>query len=109
MEQKEIQLCIAQCMILLDANSMSEYVLRELQKTSVEAYMKERVKHYSDKQRNTFKSAIEYLRDALGEERTQINLKIVPLLVCLADIAQDNAIKPKVFKLWWDCVQSSFS
>ncbi len=109
MEQKEIQLCIARCMILLDANSMSEYVLKELQKTSVETYMKQNAGNYNDRQRNTFKSAIEYLRDALGEERTQINLKIVPMLVCLADVAQDNGVKPRVFKLWWNCVRSSFS
>ena len=109
MKQNEMRLCIARCMILLDANSMSEYVLKELQKTSVEAYMKENEENYSDRQKNIFKSAIEYLRDAFGEERTQINLKIVPILVCLADIAQDNEIKPQVFKLWWDCIRASFS
>ena len=109
MEQKEMQLCIARCMLLLEANSMSECVVRNLSQISIETYMKHNVGKYSDRQRNTFKSAIEYLRDALGEEQMQINLKIVPILVCLADIAQDNAIKPQTFKMWWDCIRSSFS
>ena len=107
MKQNEMRICIARCMILLEANSMSECVVRNLSQTSIETYMKQNTGNYSDRQRNTFKSAIEYLRDALGEERTQINLKIVPILVCLADIAQENAVKPQVFKLWWDCIRAS--
>lgn len=51
-------------------------------------------------------SAVEYLSDAFPVKNKQIRKISVPILLYLADVAQDAEIKPKFFREWWDYFSS---
>ena len=56
---------------------------------------------FSDKQKNVLASAIEYLTDAFEGKGGQINMKEVPVLIYLAELAQEEGIIPETFAQWW--------
>jgi len=58
----------------------------------------------TDKEKNTLVSAIEYLTEAFSFGTIKIRKEQLPLLICLAEVAQNEEILPEVFKEWWEIV-----
>ena len=58
--------------------------------------------NYSDRQSNILKSAIQYLTDAFPEKNKQLRKISIPMLIYLADAAEDAEIKPRFFRDWWN-------
>ena len=56
---------------------------------------------FSDKQKNILASAVEYLSDAFCGNEVTVNGKDVPVLIYLAERAQENGILPDRFMKWW--------
>ena len=56
---------------------------------------------YNDKQKNTLKSAIQYLENAFPEKNKNIRKISIPMLIYLADVAEYDEVKPRFFRDWW--------
>ena len=52
-------------------------------------------------QKNTLRSAIEYLENAFPEGGDSINAEDIPTLIYLADVAEYKEIEPEAFREWW--------
>ena len=96
------QRCLLQSMMLLDTNYVSGFELKDFSEVSILEYSESIRQNYSDKQCNLLKSAIQYLTDAFPEKNKQIRKISIPMLVYLADVAEDAEIKPRFFRQWWE-------
>lgn len=56
------------------------------------------------KRRNMLKSAFEYLEAAFVERENCVSVGELPVLVYMADAAQDLGIEPACFARWWKCL-----
>lgn len=88
-------------MMLLDAYNVPDFEPPDFSEESIGQYWENFQDSYSDKQSNIMKSAIQYLTDAFPETNKQLGKAFIPLLVCVADIAEDNEIKPISFGRWF--------
>ena len=52
-------------------------------------------------QKNTLRSAIEYLENAFPEGTQNIHTEDIPILIYLADAAEYKEIEPARFREWW--------
>lgn len=100
------QRCLLQGMMLLDTNYVAGFELKDFSDDSILAYAEDIRQNYSDRQVNMIESAVEYLSDAFPVKNKQIRKISVPILLYLADVAQDAEIKPKYFREWWDYFSS---
>lgn len=57
--------------------------------------------YFSDKQKNILASAVEYLSDAFSGKGVKLNRKDVPVLIYLAELAQEKGVLPDMFLKWW--------
>lgn len=87
--------------MLLDTNNVPDFELKDFSENSILEYSESIREHYSDKQSNILKSAIQYLTDAFPEKQKQIRKISIPMLLYLADVAEDAEIKPRFFRDWW--------
>lgn len=95
------QRCLLQSMMLLDTNYSSGFELKDFSETSILEYSESLRGNYSAKQENMLESAIQYLADAFPERNKCIRKISIPMLIYLADIAEDAEIKPRHFREWW--------
>lgn len=96
------QRCLLQTMMLLDRNYVPGFVLRDFSENSIMEYA-ERIKgNYTDKQSNLLHSVVQYLTDAFPEKNKQLKKINIPMLLYLADIAEDAEIRPLYFRQWWE-------
>lgn len=96
------QRCLLQGMMLLDTNYVSGFELKDFSEDSILEYAENIRENYSDRQENMIKSAVEYLSDAFPVKNKQIRKISVPILIYMADVAEDAEIKPRYFREWWD-------
>ena len=96
------QRSLIQSMMLLDTNNVPDFELKDFSENSILEYSENIREHYSDKQSNILKSAIQYLTDAFPEKQKQIRKISIPMLIYLADVAEDAEIKPRFFRDWWN-------
>lgn len=96
------QRCLLQSMMLLDTNYVAGFELKDFSEVSILEYSESIRENYSDRQCNLLKSSIQYLADAFPEKNRQIRKISIPMLVYLADVAEDAEIKPRFFRQWWE-------
>lgn len=96
------QRCLLQAMMLLDTNNVPDFELKDFSETSILEYSESIRENYSDRQSNILKSAIQYLTDAFPEKNKQLRKISIPMLIYLADAAEDAEIKPRFFRDWWN-------
>lgn len=95
------QRSLIQSMMLLDTNYVPGFELKDFSENSILEYSESIREIYSDKQKNTLKSAIQYLENAFPERNKNIRKISIPMLVYLADVAEYDEIKPRFFRDWW--------
>lgn len=95
------QRSLIQAMMLLDTNNVPDFELKDFSENSILEYSENIRENYSDKQKNILESAIQYLTDAFPEKNKNIRKISIPMLIYLADIAQDVELKPRFFREWW--------
>jgi len=67
------------------------------------------VSELPDKEKNILTSAIEYLTEAFSSGNIMISEEQLPLLLCLAEVAQNEEILPEVFCIWWEMVAQTLT
>ncbi len=95
------QRSLIQSMMLLDTNNVPDFELKDFSENEILSYSESIRKNYSDKQKNILDSAIQYLSDAFPEKNKNIRKISIPMLIYLADVAEDAEIKPRFFRDWW--------
>ena len=96
------QRSLIQAMMLLDTNNVPDFELKDFSENEILSYSESIRENYSNKQRNILESAIQYLTDAFPEKQKQIRKISIPMLIYLADVAEDAEIKPRFFRDWWN-------
>lgn len=97
------QRCLLQAMMLLDRNYVSGFEVRDFSETSIMEYAESIKGNYTDKQSNLLKAVVQYLTEAFPEKNKNLKKISIPILLYLADIAEDFEIKPMYFRQWWEC------
>jgi len=88
-------------MMLLDLTNVPDYEPPDFSEKSISEYWENIRETYSDKQSNIMKSAIQYLTDAFPKKNEQLRKNFIPMLVYVADIAEDKEIRPTSFRQWF--------
>ncbi len=96
------QRCLLQAMMLLDRNYIAGFEFKDFSETSLMEYAESIKGCYSDKQSDTLKSTVEYLTDAFPQQNKQLKKINIPILLYVADVAEDSEIKPMYFRQWWE-------
>lgn len=96
------QRCLLQAMMLLDRNYVPGFVLKDFSETSLMEYAESIKGNYTDKQKNILYSAVQYLADAFPKMNKQLKKISIPMLLYMADVAQDAEIRPLLFRQWFD-------
>ena len=94
--------CLLQAMMLFDRNYVSGFEFKDFSETSLMEYAESIKGCYSDKQCNILRSAVQYLTDAFPENNRHLNKINIPILLYIADVAEDTEIKPIHFRQWWE-------
>lgn len=95
------QRSLIQSMMLLDTNYVKGFELKDFSENSILEYSEEIREVYNDKQKNTLKSAIQYLENTFPEKNKNIRKISIPMLIYLADVAEYDEVKPRFFRDWW--------
>ncbi len=93
--------CLIQAMMFLDMKYNDDFVSVDFTEKSIDEYVQNVKNNYTDKQSNILRSAVQYLTDAFPEKNIHLTPKKIPILVYLADWAQDMYIQPEDFWVWW--------
>ena len=96
------QRSLFQAMMLLDRNYVAGFEIKDLSETSIKEYAKSIKGCYTDKQSNLLRSTVQYLAEAFPVKNNQIKKISIPMLLYLADVAEDTGIKPMYFRQWWE-------
>ena len=96
------QRCLLQAMMLLDRNYISGFVLKDFSETSIMEYAESIKGNYTAKQSNLLNSVVQYLTEAFPEKNKQLKKISIPMLLYLADVAEDAEIRPLYFRQWWE-------
>ena len=96
------QRCLLQTMMLLDRNYIPGFEFKDFSETSLMAYAESVKGCYSDKQSNLLRSTVQYLTDAFPVKDKNLKKINIPILLYLADVAEDAEIKPMFFRQWWE-------
>lgn len=97
------QRCLLQAMMLLDRYYVSGFEVRNFSEASIMEYAEGIKENYTDKQRNLLKSVVQYLTDAFPKRNKNLKKINIPILLYLADVAENFEIKPVHFRQWWEC------
>lgn len=92
---------LIQAMLLLDSRYTQEVKIEEALEESFKSYYRRVIGNYSDKQKNILESAIEYLTEAFKDSEKIVYSFEMPILIYLADMAEDIGLEPLRFKKWW--------
>ncbi len=92
------QRSLIQSMMFLDTNYVKGFELKDFSENSILEYSENIRETYNDKQKNTLKSAIQYLENAFPEKNKNIRKISIPMLVYLADVAEYDEVKPRFFR-----------
>ena len=95
------QRSLIQSMMLLDTNYVKGFKLKDFSENSMLEYSEDIRETYNDKQKNTLKSAVQYLENAFPEKNKNIRMISIPILIYLADVAMNMGLKPGFFRAWW--------
>ena len=93
---------LIQGMMLLDTNIVPNFELKDFSENEILVYSESIRENYSDKQKNILESAIQYLSDAFPEKNKNIRKISIPMLIYLANTAEDMELKPRFFRDWWN-------
>ncbi len=96
------QRSLIQSMMLLDTNNVPDFELKDFSENKILSYSESIRENYSNKQKNILESAIQYLSDAFPEKNKNIRKISIPMLIYLADVAEDAEIKPMYFRQWFE-------
>lgn len=96
------QRCLLQAMMLLDRNYVAGFEFKDFSETSLMEYAESIKGCYSDKQSNLLRSTVQYLTDAFPANNKQLKKINIPILLYVADVAEDAEIKPMYFRQWWE-------
>ena len=96
------QRCLLQAMMLLDRNYIAGFALKDFSEKSIMEYAESIKGNYTDKQNNLLHSVVQYLTDAFPEKNKNIKKISIPMLLYLADVAEDVGIRPLYFRQWWE-------
>lgn len=96
------QRCLLQAMMLLDRNYVAGFEFKDISETSLMEYAESIKGCYTDKQSNLLRSAVQYLTDAFPVRDKNLKKINIPMLLYLADVAEDAEIKPMLFRQWWE-------
>lgn len=96
------QRCLLQAMILFDRNYVSGFQFKDFSETSLMQYAESIKNCYTDKQGNLLRSAVQYLTEAFPVMDKQLKKINIPILLYMADVAEDKGVKPMYFRQWWD-------
>lgn len=96
------QRCLLQAMLLLDRNYVSGFQFKDFSETSLMQYAESIKGCYTDKQGNLLRSAVQYLTESFPVMDKQLKKINIPILLYMADVAEDKAVKPMYFRQWWD-------
>lgn len=96
------QRSLIQSMMLLDTNNVPDFELKDFSENEILSYSESIRENYSNKQRNILESAVQYLSDTFPEKNKNIRKISIPMLIYLADVAEDAEIKPRFFRDWWN-------
>lgn len=96
------QRCLLQAMMLLDRNYVPGFVLKDFSETSIMEYAENIKGNYTAKQSNLLHSVVQYLTEAFPEKNKQLKKINIPMLLYLADVAEDAEIRPLYFRQWWE-------
>jgi len=96
------QRCLLQAMVLLDRNYVSGFEMKDFSETSLMEYAESIKGCYTDKQSNLLRSAVQYLTEAFPVKDKQLKKINIPMLIYLADVAEDVEIRPMLFRQWWE-------
>ena len=96
------QRCLLQAMMLLDRNYVHGFVLKDFSETSLMEYAESIKGNYTAKQSNLLNSVVQYLTEAFPEKNKQLKKISIPMLLYLADVAEDAEIRPLYFRQWWE-------
>lgn len=99
-KKDSVRRLLLQAMMLLDEKYVTDFSIKDFSKKSLKKYEKSLRKNFSDKQENLLCSAIQYLTDAFPEKKMPVKKKDIPLLIYLADEAEDAGISPGQFWEW---------
>jgi len=96
------QRSLIQAMMLFDTNLVPDFTLTDFSETSILEYSESIRDRDNTHLENTIRSAIEYLEDALMDKSKYLRKISIPMVLYLADVAQDYSIKTRIFKDWWN-------
>ena len=96
-EQKEDWIALVKGMLLLDADSESEWESKDLSDATLIAYLDWVRKNYNDCKMNTVRSVVEYLETAFANQKKKIKKESIPKLMCLAAKAMYEEVEPMTF------------
>lgn len=96
------QRSLIQAMMLFDTNLVPDFNLTDFSETSILEYSESIRDRDNTHLENTIRSAIEYLEDAILDKSKYLRKISVPMVMYLADVAQDYSIKTRIFKDWWN-------
>lgn len=96
------QRCLLQGMMLLDRNYVPGFELKDFSETSIMEYAEGIKGNYTAKQSNLLHSVVQYLTEAFPEKNKQLKKINIPMLLYLADVAEDAEIKPMYFRQWFE-------
>ena len=96
------QRCLLQAMMLLDRNYVSGFEMKDFSETSLMEYAESIKGCYTDRQSNLLRSTVQYLTDAFPVRDKNLKKINIPMLLYLADVAEDAEIRPILFRQWWE-------
>lgn len=102
LKARDDQRCILQTMMLMDRNYVSGFELKDFSEASIMEYAESVKGNYTHKQSNLLHSVVQYLTDAFPEKNKLLKKINIPMLLYLADIAEDAEISPLCFRQWWE-------
>ncbi|MBO5373546.1 MAG: DUF262 domain-containing protein [Lachnospiraceae bacterium] len=102
LEAGDNQRCLLQAMMLLDRNYVHGFEIKDFSETSIMEYAEGIKGSYTAKQSNLLYSVVQYLTEAFPKKNKQLKKINIPMLLYLADVAEDAEIKPKYFRQWFE-------
>lgn len=96
-EQKEDWIALVKGLLLLDAESDSEWKTQDLSDASLIGYLVWARENFDACKRNTIRSVVEYLEAAFVNHPKSIKKEWIPQLMCLAEKAMYEEVEPSDF------------
>lgn len=96
------QRCLLQAMMILDRNYAAGFEFRDISETSLMEYAENIKGCYTARQSSLLRSTVQYLTEAFPVKEKQLKKINIPMLLYLADVAEDAEIRPMYFRQWFE-------